>query len=357
MIYVSDQIYQDGEFVSGYLGFENGIISDYGEGERTDADLKGIMIPTLVNAHTHIADSVVSVELKGDIADIVAPPNGLKHRILRETPPETLIQSMKNESNEMMGSGIQYFADFREGGVEGVKQISQATAGTSIKPLVFGRPKGMKYNEEEMEQLLDLVEGIGLSAISDYEKDEIIRIAQHTKSKGKMFAIHASERIREDIDSVLDLKPDFLIHMNCASENDLKLCAQSNVPIVLCPRSEVFFQKPPDITKMHKSGVTLALGTDNAMLNSPSSILREMEFTYKIARLSGGVDSKLILDMVLKNSRKVLNVSDDIGLNLGMKANLIVFDLLTCNPAYSIVNGANSKNISLISMHDFLWMR
>jgi cytosine/adenosine deaminase-related metal-dependent hydrolase len=108
---------------------------------------------------------------------------------------------------------------------------------------------------------------------------------------------------------------------------------------------------------MHKCGVTLALGTDNAMLNSPSSILREMEFTYKIARLSGGVDSAVILDMVLKNSRKVLNVGDDIRLTLGKKANFIVFDLKTCNPAYSIVNGARCKDISVISMDDFLWMK
>ena len=357
MIYVTGQIYQDGEFVKGHFGLEDGIIADYGEGDKKDADFKGIIIPTLVNAHTHIADSVFSQEIKGDITDIVAPPDGLKHRILRETSPEILIESMKKVSFEMMHSGIQYFADFREGGIEGVNQFSQATANTNVKPMVFGRPRELTYDEDEMEHLLTSVFGIGLSAISDYEKDDIIQIAEHTKSKGKMFALHASERIREDIDAILDLRPDFLIHMNCAEEEDLTLCAQNNVPIVLCPRSEVFFQKPPDITKMHEIGVTLALGTDNAMLNSPSSLLREMEFTYKIARLSGGVESKVILDMVLKNSRKVLNVSDDIRLSLGQKANFIVFDLLACDPAYSLVNGAQCKNISLISMDDFLWMK
>jgi cytosine/adenosine deaminase-related metal-dependent hydrolase len=90
------------------------------------------------------------------------------------------------------------------------------------------------------------------------------------------------------------------------------------------------------------------------MLNSPSSILREMEFTYKIARLSGGVESQVILDMVLKNSRKVLNLSDDIRMTLGMKANLVVFDLSKTDPAYTIVNGADHRYISLISMEDFL---
>jgi cytosine/adenosine deaminase-related metal-dependent hydrolase len=145
--------------------------------------------------------------------------------------------------------------------------------------------------------------------------------------------------------------------MNCAEESDLILCKESQVPIILCPRSEVYFKNVPDITKMHKCGVTLALGTDNAMLNSPSSLLREMEFAYKIARLTGGVDSKVILDMVLINSRKVLNASDDIRLTLGKKANFIVFDISTNDPAYSIVNGAHRRNISVISMDDFLWMK
>jgi cytosine/adenosine deaminase-related metal-dependent hydrolase len=356
MIYIAGQIYQSGEFIQGYMGIENGTIAEFGEGNPQKADFRGIILPTLVNAHTHIADSVAFREIKGDIAEVVAPPDGLKHRILKETPPEILIKAMKKVSFDMMHSGIGYFGDFREGGIEGVKQLSQAISNPNIKAKVFGRPKDLVYDEAEMEELLSLVDGIGLSAISDYDKDEIIRISQHTKSKGKMFALHASERIREDIDAILDLKPDFLIHMNCAEESDLKLCAENEVPIILCPRSEVFFRNVPDITKMHKCGVTLALGTDNAMLNSPSSILREMEFAYKIARLSGGVDSKEILDMVLKNSRKVLNVSDDIRFTLGMKANLVVFDLAHEDPAYSIVNGAHPKNLSAISMEDFLWM-
>jgi cytosine/adenosine deaminase-related metal-dependent hydrolase len=256
-----------------------------------------------------------------------------------------------------LNSGIAYFGDFREGGLEGVKLISQALSDSHIRSRIFGRPSKMTYDENEMETLLDRVDGIGLSAISDRNIDDIIRIAEHTKGKGKMFALHASERIREDINTILDLKPDFLIHMNRAEENDLKLCAENDVPIVLCPRSEVFFGHVPDITKMFTSGVTLALGTDNAMLNSPSSILREMEFAYKIARLSGGIPAQAILDMVLKNSRKVLNLGDDIRLTLGNKANMVVFDICSEDPAYALVNGAHRKNISMISSDDFQFTR
>jgi cytosine/adenosine deaminase-related metal-dependent hydrolase len=357
MIYAQGQIYQNGEFIQGYIGIENGIIKDFGEGEAKKADFQGIIIPSFVNSHTHIADSVVSEEIKGGIQDVVAPPNGLKHRILRATSSEVLIESMKQVAQDMLFAGISHFADFREGGESGVNLLSSALSETSINSKIFGRPKDMKYDESELENLLASVEGIGLSAISDYDIDDITQIAQHTKSKNKMLALHASERVREDIDSILDLKPDFLIHMNKATEDDLKLCAQSDVPIVLCPRSEVFFGHVPDITLMQNCGVTLTLGSDNAMLNAPYSLLREMEFAYKIARLSGGISAKDILDMVLINSRKVLNLSDDIRFNLGMRANALVFELAKEDPAYALVNGAQGKDISLISIDDFIWMK
>jgi cytosine/adenosine deaminase-related metal-dependent hydrolase len=357
MIYISGQIYQNGEFIKGHFGVESGVIVEYNEEEKKDAHYRGIVIPTMVNAHTHIADSVISQEITGQIADVVAPPNGLKHRILRETPPDVLKESMKNVSFDMMSAGISHFGDFREGGVEGVDLISKAVSDSKIRPKIFGRPSKMTYDENEMEELLSKVDGIGLSAISDRKMDEIIQIAHHTKEKKKMFALHASERIREDIDAILDLEPDFLIHMNCAEEKDLRLCAEADVPIILCPRSEVFFGHVPDITKMYDCGVTLALGTDNAMLNSPSSILREMEFAYKIARVSGGIPASAVLDMVLINSRKVLNVGDDIRLTLGNKANFIVFDISSEDPAYALVNGARRSNISLISLGDFQFTR
>jgi cytosine/adenosine deaminase-related metal-dependent hydrolase len=357
MIYVAGQIYQNGEFIQGYMGIEDGIIKDFGEGETKKADFRGIIVPTFVNSHTHIADSVVSEEIKGGIEDVVAPPNGLKHRILRATSSEVLIESMRQVTQNMLFAGISHFADFREGGVSGVDMLSSALSKSPISSKIFGRPKDMKYDENEMESLLESVDGIGLSAISDYNIDDITQIANHTKSKNKMLALHASERVREDIDAILDLKPDFLIHMNKATKDDLKLCAQSDVPIVLCPRSEVFFGHVPNITLMQNCGVTLTLGSDNAMLNSPCSLLREMEFAYKIARLSGGIGAKDILNMVLVNSRKVLNLSDDIRFDLGKRANVVLFDLAKKDPAYALVNGAHSRDISLISLNDFIWMK
>ncbi|UCE75409.1 MAG: amidohydrolase family protein [Methanomassiliicoccales archaeon] len=357
MRYVSGKIYRGGEFIEGHLGFEDGIIEEIGKGAKKDAQAKGIIVPTFANAHTHIADAVILDEIKEGILEVVAPPNGLKHRVLRNTPKKTLIDTMRSVSHRMLSSGIEYFADFREGGSEGVELLKKALSDSDLKARIFGRPSGMTYEREEMEQLLKKVDGIGLSSILDYEHTDIKRIAEHTKSQGKYFALHASEREREDIDAVLDLKPDFLIHMNKASVGDLKICCDNHVPVVVCPRSEVFFGHIPDIPKMLKLGVTLALGSDNAMINTPYSLLREMEFAYKISRLKGEVEAKNILDMVLRTSRKVLNAGDDICLTQGKVANFIVFQLPNKNPAYALVSGASAQDISMISIDNYLWMK
>ena len=356
MRYVSGPIYQGEEFEEGYIGFEDGTIKEMGKGKKSDVIAKGIIVPTFVNAHTHIGDAVIQDEIKGNIEDIVAPPNGLKHRILKETPSEMIIENMSQVADNMVHSGIEYFSDFREGGIEGVRLFKKALQNSPLRYKIFGRPKEMNYIKDEMEELLKNVDGIGLSALSDWNDEDIQKISKHTKIEKKNFALHASEETREDIDAILDLKPDFLIHMTEATDYDLELCAENDVPIVVCPRSEVFFGHIPDIPKMLEKGVTLALGTDNAMLNSPYSLLREMEFAYKISKLKGWVDAKEILRMVLQNPRKVLNVGDDICLGLGKDANFIVFQLQKKNPAYALVNGASCRDISLICMNKYIWM-
>ena len=261
MKYVSGQIYNGEEFTYGYLGFEEGLITDTGTGSKKDAIAKGIIIPTFANAHTHIGDAVIQDEIQGSLEEVVAPPSGLKHRVLGNTRPETMIETMRTMAKQMLHAGIEHFCDFREGGIEGVRLLKEALGESHLKPKILGRPKRMTYVEEEMKNLLESVDGIGLSSISDWPGNDLKQTAKHAKREKKSFALHASERKREDIDAVLDLKPDFLVHMNEASEQDLSICADNEVPIVVCPRSEVFFGHIPDIPRMLEKGLCLALGT------------------------------------------------------------------------------------------------
>jgi cytosine/adenosine deaminase-related metal-dependent hydrolase len=279
MKYVHGLIFQessedDYNFIQGYLGFENGEIFELEKGNlpsdinESDVLGKGIVLPTLVNPHTHIGDSIA----KGykfpepiTIENLLAPPNGLKHRILRESSEPDLINAMRVTLEDMIKVGITEFCDFRELGKPGVVQLKRALEGLPISSIIFGRPKGLEYVEHDFDELLSEVDGVGISSISDYEFEALVNISKHTKNNGKGLALHVSERVREDLDKVLELDPDFLIHMTKGTSNDFETLAEANIPVIICPRSNKFFGNTPNIAEMIDKNVTIALGTDNVM--------------------------------------------------------------------------------------------
>ncbi|MFX1588554.1 MAG: amidohydrolase family protein, partial [Promethearchaeota archaeon] len=65
-----------------------------------------LLIPGLINSHIHIGDSFAKEEgFNKNIIDIVAPPNGLKHRLLKSTPEKNIIEGMYKASREMISNG------------------------------------------------------------------------------------------------------------------------------------------------------------------------------------------------------------------------------------------------------------
>lgn len=69
------------EPVDGYITIENGIIKSV---EESTAATDAIIAPCFVNAHTHIGDSVIKDPPYLPLEELVQPPHGLKHRILRD---------------------------------------------------------------------------------------------------------------------------------------------------------------------------------------------------------------------------------------------------------------------------------
>lgn len=346
-MYFSGQIFLNGGFQEGYVAVENGIICRIGRGfcpEKPAA--KGIILPTFINAHTHIGDSAVRFEpLPSDsFMEIVAPPDGLKHRALRELTENEIVAGMKRSINDMLASGTSHFCDFRECGVTGVHHLRKSLRCETIGCIVLGRPARHEYKKDELLSILEIADGIGVSSISDWDYGTLQRIAKLAHDRRKMFAIHASERVREDIDKILDLKPAFLVHMNEATENDLILCAAEKIPIVICPRSNLFFGKLPDIPRAVRSGCTVMLGTDNAMLARPDMFL-ELETAYRTARMRGGLKTGEILEMATTNARKVFNAEGNTGLSEGRKADFLVLAGEMKHPGFEVVVHASSMKI------------
>jgi len=248
------------------------------------------ILPALFNAHTHIGDTVaMDLPVKGDLESIVSPPDGLKHRILRATERDTLVSAMHATIGFMEKTGCAGFADFREGGVEGVGALREAANGMATEPLIFGREGGELTSD-----------GFGISSVRDLQNLE--SDIETARRAGRMIAIHAGERDFEDIDGALAYNPDLLIHCTHARRKDLRRCADEGIPIAICPRSNWILKvtRSPDhppVQEMIDLGCKVFLGTDNAMFVQPD-LWREMAFLSEITTLS----ARTILEMGIAGS-------------------------------------------------------
>jgi len=283
-----------------------------------------LIVPSFVNAHTHIGDSFIrekNINLPTDIEKLVAPPDGLKHKLLSEASDEDIIESMERSIDIMIKTGTSYFCDFRESGLLGISQLKAALQLWKISCVILSRPDELIYNKNETDILLNNSDGIGISSISDWDYPELEKLAKHTKKKNKIFGIHASERIREDIDLILDLKPDFLVHMIKASESDFVRVKNEGISVVVCPRSNAFFGLKPDYDLMKSVGIDFVLGTDNGMLNSPS-VLDELKYLKKEYE---GFSTSDLLYKITYEARKALNLECNI-LGQDSPADFVVLD-------------------------------
>lgn len=258
-------IFTEQGLVRGHAVFENGRTELIESPYSKVPDIRGVIVPELVDAHTHCADAGVRPKPGMSLEELVAPPDGLKHRYLRTASRETLVSDMHEFWKESRRNGIGSFIDFREGGAEGCRMAREACPSA----VILGRPVSSEFDADEIDEILSIADGIALSSLADMDKVYAERVADRVHSAGKTFAIHVSERIREDIDSVLSLEPAFVVHMVEANDPDLKRCVDSDTPVAVCARSNRYFGKVPPLRRMKDLGVTVALGTDNAMLCSP----------------------------------------------------------------------------------------
>ncbi len=340
-------------FIDGHIEFENGLVKSVGEGTSKRATVKGVIVPTLINCHTHIADYVVPLDTKLSLEELVAPPNGLKHRILKNMPLNHLTASMVRLSRFMFSRGTSSYVDFREGGVEGAQALASAK-GNGAEPIIMARPAEMKYVSSEINALLKVANGIAVSSISDWDYDELSALAEHVNRKGARFAIHASERVREDIGKVLDLKPRFVVHMTMATKEDVTACADAKVPIVACPRSNLFFGNVPPLKMMLDAGAKVALGTDNAMVSMPD-MLQEIETAARLLRSQGMHELTPLVDMAYTNARILLNRNDSFNIQPGTPCDFMVLRSKGGDPLTDLVLRSSPEDPCLVCYGKHIW--
>ncbi len=375
----------------GYIAIEGGKIAEVESGSSPHGgcgsiDMGGcLIVPGLINAHTHVGDSIAKEAGVGrGLHELMQPPSGLKHRILRETPPERLISAMRDTLQDMLRGGTTTFADFREGGLEGVRLLRAAVEGLGIRTLALGRPSfqfqegALEANEgefppeglEEIRRLVGFTEGLGLSSPNEFTDNALQQLSELFKGK-KLTATHTAEdqisvdtSVRRtgfsDVERALrHLRADFLVHLTRARGEEIRRVAEVGVPVVCCPRANAALGlELPPIRKLMELGVTVALGTDNVMVNS-ADIFREMDFTSRFLRVESE-DSKTptpleIFSMVTINAARLLGLGDRLGaIEPGKLADLVVIDARATNlrpirdPLSTVVNRVRPDNVKTV---------
>jgi len=335
-----------------------------------------LLIPGLINSHTHIGDSIAKdIALDRDPDSKINPIFGIKQKILRETEPKKLIHFMRKTVKSMLKKGTTTFVDFREGGLDGVLLMQKVLSNTPIRSIILGRieyyqskdqikrntPIPQSY-QNQIDQLLKNCDGIGISG-SNENSDSSLK--EFSKIK-KIRAIHCAETTQSCLKSKqttgktepkrsMLLKPDFLVHMTYASKSDLRIASKKTSGIVVCPRANASLAEGiPNVVQMMKMNCNVAIGTDNVMINSPD-LFREMDFLWKVMMgiNQKRIEPKNILKMTTVNAGKLL------GKKIGcikegyladavfIKKNDLNLDPLQ-NPYASIVHRANENSIQAV---------
>ncbi len=333
------------------------------EGEIIDAT-NCIVMPAFINAHIHIGDSILKDQGDGlSIEELVAPPDGLKHRKLTEASDQEIIDSIHESAKEMMYAGISTFIDFREGGLKGIELLKKATFDLPINVCILARSK--RYHDPDIRaeevrditrELLEHADGIGLSGLQDVTQEVAIEIADVCNSLGKIAMVHTAEyyQLQErsvqltnqsEVERALRTGFTNLVHVTHPVMNDLELLKESSPFIISCPRSNGMLSVGvPPIAAYVESNIDVALGTDNVMFNDPD-MFREMEYSLKVSRATyqNKITARDILKMATINGFKILG--KDISIREGNVSDILVIKQKSSDPYLSVVNRSSKEDI------------
>ncbi len=281
------------------------------------------IIPAFFNAHTHLGDTVaMDAPANGDLVELVTPPDGLKHRLLAAASRDDLVSGMRSSVLGMVQGGTAGCADFREGGIDGARALYEAASSLLPGLVVFGRDGGEQ-----------VAEGLGISSARDVP--DLERQVKEARDGGKFIAFHAGERDPDDVDAALAFRPDLIVHGTYATRRQLMQCADEEIPIAICPRSNWALgvagsRSEPPVHEMIDLGCRILLGTDNVMFVQPD-MFAEMAFTHYVYRMPPA----LLIRAAISGSQLM---DSSFFIRKGVPANFFVMDPGQSNMRFSLDN-------------------
>ncbi len=326
---------------------------------RTRVELPDhILIPGLVNAHTHAAMSLLrgvadDVPLKAWLEDHIWPREG------RHMSTEFVYDGSLLAAAEMLTGGITCCQDMyfypdataralRRAGMRavlGIAVVEFATpyaadadgylqAGLATRdawrhePLVsFSLAPHAPYtvSDATFEKIVMFAEQLDLP-VQTHLHETAVEVDEARERTGL--------RPLQRLERLAVTGPNFMaIHAVHVTEDDIEILARRQVHVVHCPSSNLKLASGiAPIAEFARAGINVALGTDGAASNNRLDLFEEMRLAALLAKARSGdasaIPAAAVLRMATLGGARALGLGDEVGtIEPGKAADLVAVDL------------------------------
>lgn len=378
-----DDIIDNGYIVINDGGIIESVNEGRYEGNENMTDMKGdILIPALINGHTHTAMSL----LRG-----YADDKPLKEWLEKYIWPKE--NQWMNRDNvmlgtqlgmlEMLASGTGTFCDMYFFTKDTIPVVNEAgLRGLMAEGIIDFPTPNMKTPKEMLsyvEESLGMFEnGLSRPVISVHapyttSPDVIERAAGLAKERDMLFVTHTAETLTE----IADIKKRYgktpiehfseiipketktaMAHMVHLSDNDMNIASERSFNAIHNPQSNLKLSSGiAKIALMREKGVKVSIGTDGAASNNNLDMIEEMRTASLIGKFDNPqhLSAYETLRMATAEGAEVLHLENETGtLEAGKSADIVrisrngieaypYFD----NPYAFIVYAMNSRDVTM----------
>lgn len=342
-----------------------------------------ILIPGLVNAHTHAAMSLLrgiadDVSLKAWLEEHIWPREG------RHLSPEFVYDGSLLAAAEMLTGGITCCQDMyfypdataralRRAGMRAVLGIAVVEFPTPYAAdpdgyLQAGLSTRDRWRHEPLVSFS--LAPHAPYTVSDATFEKIVMFAEQldlpvqthlheTASEVAEAVARTGLRPLQRLERLAVTGPNFMaIHAVHMTDEDIQILARRQVHVVHCPSSNLKLASGiAPIAAFARAGVNVALGTDGAASNNRLDLFEEMRLTALLAKTRSGDASAMpaaaVLRMASLGGALALGLGDEIGtIEAGKSADLVAVDLsrVELTPCYDplshLVYTAGRRDVS-----------
>jgi cytosine/adenosine deaminase-related metal-dependent hydrolase len=119
--------------------------------------------------------------------------------------------------------------------------------------------------------------------------------------------------------------PSLLAHVNYCDDSEVKLLARGRASVVYCPRTHAYFGHPPHRWRdMLARGINVAVGTDSCASSPDLNLVDDLRL---LRRLAPEVPAQVLWEMATVRAARAIRMGEEVGtIARGKRADLIAFN-------------------------------